>query len=54
VRTWRRLLKGQDGLETIEYAIMSGLVVVGVLLAVTDIGQWVLARLQSLLSILTC
>ena len=50
--TLNRLLRNQDGLETVEYAVMSGLIVAGILLAVTNIGQWILTRFQTVLTIL--
>ena len=37
----RRFVSDDRGLETIEYAIVAGLIVVGVIAAVTAIGIWV-------------
>jgi pilus assembly protein Flp/PilA len=34
-------LKGEDGLEVVEYAIILGLIVVGVIATVLAIGYWV-------------
>jgi Flp pilus assembly pilin Flp len=36
-----RFVADQRGLETVEYAIVAGLIVVGVITAVTAIGVWV-------------
>ena len=36
-----RFVRDERGLETIEYAIVAGLIVVGVISAVTAIGIWV-------------
>ena len=37
----RKLVRNDEGLETVEYAIIAGLVVVGTIVAVTAIGVWV-------------
>jgi Flp pilus assembly pilin Flp len=37
----KRFVSDERGLETIEYAIVAGLIVVGVISAVTAIGIWV-------------
>ena len=36
-----RFVSDDRGLETVEYAIVAGLIVVGVIAAVTAIGIWV-------------
>jgi Flp pilus assembly pilin Flp len=41
MNTLRRFVSDDRGLETIEYAIVAGLIVVGVIAAVTAIGIWV-------------
>jgi Flp pilus assembly pilin Flp len=37
----QNFVRDERGLETIEYAIVAGLIVVGVITAVTAIGIWV-------------
>ena len=39
-----RFLGDERGLKTIEYAIVAGLIVVGVIAAVTAIGIWVAGK----------
>jgi Flp pilus assembly pilin Flp len=39
--TIKRFIKDEQGLETVEYAIIAGLIVVGVVTAITAIGIWV-------------
>lgn len=46
--TVRRFLADCSGLEAVEYAIVSGLIVSGVLLTLTDISEWIVARFQTL------
>jgi Flp pilus assembly pilin Flp len=48
----KRFVREDDGLETVEYAIISGLIVVGTIGAITAIGQWVAAQYQALQSAL--
>jgi len=48
----KQLLKNENGLETVEYAIIAGLIVVGVIATVTSIGTWVAAKFQALLTAL--
>ena len=43
-----RLLKAEEGLETVEYAIITGLIVAATLTAIAAIGAWVLAQFQGL------
>ena len=42
-----RFVADERGLETIEYAIVAGLIVVGVISAVTAIGVWVAGKWSS-------
>jgi Flp pilus assembly pilin Flp len=37
----KKLWSDERGLETVEYAIVAGLIVVGVITAITAIGVWV-------------
>ena len=37
----KRFLKDEKGLETVEYAIIAGLIVVGTLTMIGSIGDWV-------------
>jgi Flp pilus assembly pilin Flp len=41
MKLMNRFVADDRGLETIEYAIVAGLIVVGVISAVTAIGVWV-------------
>ncbi len=44
----KRFIKDDRGLETVEYAIIAGLIVVGVIATVTSIGVWVDAKFTQL------
>lgn len=44
MQTIRRFLKDEQGLETVEYAILLGLIVAGTIAAVVAIGAWVSGR----------
>lgn len=44
----KRFIKDEQGLETVEYAIITGLIVVGVIGAVTAIGTWVATQFTTL------
>ena len=37
----KRFLRNEEGLETVEYAIISGLIVAGSIVAIGAIGIWV-------------
>ncbi len=43
-----RFVKDESGLETVEYAIILGLIVVAVIAAVMGIGTWVNLKFQNL------
>ncbi|MGB2997932.1 MAG: Flp family type IVb pilin [Phycisphaerae bacterium] len=43
----------EDGLETIEYAIMAGLIVAGVLVTIASLSLWISARFERLKAILS-
>jgi Flp pilus assembly pilin Flp len=43
----------EDGLETIEYAIMAGLIVAGLLVTIASLGLWISARFERLEAILS-
>ncbi|KPK83500.1 MAG: hypothetical protein AMJ81_08105 [Phycisphaerae bacterium SM23_33] len=43
-----RFLREEDGLETVEYAIIAGLIVVGTIGLVASIGQWAYNRFNTL------
>jgi len=49
----KRLLKTEDGLETVEYAILAGLLVVGIVITLSNLGQALLVKLGALLTALT-
>ena len=44
----KRFLVADDGLETVEYAIIAGLIVVGVIATVVTIGTWVSGKFTTL------
>ncbi len=44
----RRFLRDERGLETIEYAIITGLIVSGLVAIVVAIGSWVKGQFQGL------
>ena len=48
----KKMLKSEEGLETVEYAIIAGLIVVGVIATVTNIGSWVATQFGALLTAL--
>ena len=44
----KRFLVEEEGLETVEYAIIAGLIVVGVIATVVSIGTWVSGKFTAL------
>jgi Flp pilus assembly pilin Flp len=44
----RKFIKDEEGLETVEYAIILGIVVVGTIALVAWLGGWVSGRFQTL------
>jgi pilus assembly protein Flp/PilA len=46
--TIKRFIKDEQGLETVEYAIIAGLIVVGIVAAITAIGTWVQTQFTTL------
>ena len=46
--TVKTFLADESGLETVEYAIIAGLIVVGTIVAITAIGVWVGGQFGSL------
>ena len=48
----KRLWKDEKGLETVEYAIIAGLIVVGTIGFVISIGTWVQGKFGNLDSLL--
>ncbi|MHC4949346.1 MAG: Flp family type IVb pilin [Planctomycetota bacterium] len=44
---WRRFRRDEQGLETVEYAIIIGLLVVGVIGAIAGIGAWVTSKYEA-------
>ena len=44
----KRLVKDNRGLETVEYAIITGLVVAATIGAIAPIGSWVFNQFQTL------
>ena len=50
---FKKLFNEERGLETVEYAIIAGLIVVGVIATVAAIGTWVNTRFGELLAALS-
>ena len=48
MKSFKRFLSDEQGLETVEYAIIAGLIVVALIAIITSIGGKVKARFQSL------
>lgn len=48
----KRFVKDERGLETVEYAIIAGLIVVGTIVTIASIGTWVSAKFSQLLAVL--
>jgi pilus assembly protein Flp/PilA len=48
MKSIKRFIKEEKGLETIEYAIVAGLIVVGIVATLTSIGVWVAAQFTAL------
>ncbi len=46
-RIIRRFVKNESGLETVEYAIITGLIVAATIAVIAAIGAWVLATFQT-------
>lgn len=46
--TIKKFLVAEDGLETVEYAIIAGLIVVGVIATVVSIGTWVSGKFDAI------
>ena len=44
----KRFVKDERGLETVEYAIIAGLIVVGTIFTIASIGVWVLDKFTQL------
>ena len=48
----KRFLNDEKGLETIEYAIISGLITVGAIATIASVGAWVNTRFNQVLTAL--
>jgi Flp pilus assembly pilin Flp len=48
MKTMKRLVCDERGLETVEYAIITGLIVVGVIATINSIGDWVRSKFETL------
>lgn len=46
-RLWRRFASEDHGLETVEYAIITGIIVMATLGVIASIGVWVYMRFNS-------
>jgi pilus assembly protein Flp/PilA len=44
----KRFIRQEEGLEAIEYAIVAGLIVVGIVATLTAIGAWMAIRFATL------
>ena len=49
-KSLKRFVRNVDGLETVEYAIIAGLIVVGTIVAIAAIGVWVTMQFETLQS----
>lgn len=47
-KSLKRFVRNTEGLETVEYAIIAGLIVVGTIIAITAIGAWVALQFSTL------
>ena len=47
-RLLKRFIYAESGLETVEYAIIAGLIVAGTIVAITTIGSWVATKFSDL------
>ena len=45
---FKKFLVDEQGLETVEYAVIAGLIVVGAIATIASIGFWVATRFQEL------
>jgi Flp pilus assembly pilin Flp len=48
MNTIKRFISDERGLETVEYAIITGLIVVGVIGTIASIGTWVNTKFTAL------
>lgn len=48
----KSFVKDERGLETVEYAIIAGLIVVGTIVTIASIGTWVSGKFSELLTVL--
>jgi len=48
MKTVKRFLVTDDGLETVEYAIIAGIIAIGVITTVISIGTWVNSKFTAL------
>jgi Flp pilus assembly pilin Flp len=48
VRAWHRFLADERGLETVEYAIIAGLIESSLVALIVAVGEWNLGRLKLL------
>jgi len=48
MNTLKNFVKNEQGLETVEYAIITGLIVAGVILTIAAIGVWVKGKFDGL------
>jgi Flp pilus assembly pilin Flp len=51
-RLWARFVSEDKGLETVEYAIMTGLIVTATIVAIGALGLWVSGRFEAVLKVL--
>ncbi len=47
MQTIKRFLKDEQGLETVEYAVILGLIVAGTITAIGVLAAWVTGRFES-------
>ena len=52
MKTVRRFIMDEKGLETVEYAIILGLIVVGTIALIGTLGVWVRTQFQGVVDVL--
>jgi len=45
---FKKFLTDEQGLETVEYAVIAGLIVAGAIVTIASIGAWVLVKFEAL------
>jgi pilus assembly protein Flp/PilA len=48
LKTLKRFVKDEQGLETVEYAVITGLIVAATITAISTLGGWVTTQFTSI------